>query len=117
MDPMNNRTSGNTAEPGFATADRAMKANDIKSGAMKARAVRSRAGKRSRVAQPPTHSIVTHSSAFIEPVTRDAMISEAAYFRSAHRGFEPGHELDDWLAAESDIERALASGGLPRFMD
>ena len=53
----------------------------------------------------------------MEPETRDAMIAEAAYFRSAHRGFEPGHELDDWLAAESEIERAVACGGLPRFMD
>lgn len=30
-------------------------------------------------------------------------IQEAAYFRSARRGFAPGHELDDWLAAEQDI--------------
>jgi hypothetical protein len=40
------------------------------------------------------------------------MIAEAAYFRSAHRGFEPGHEVDDWLAAESDIDAAIARGDL-----
>ena len=34
------------------------------------------------------------------------MIGEAAYYRSSRRGFVPGHELDDWLAAEADIERA-----------
>lgn len=27
----------------------------------------------------------------------------AAYFLAKHRGFEPGHELEDWLAAESEI--------------
>jgi len=38
---------------------------------------------------------------------RQAMISEAAYFRSLHRGFAPGRELDDWLAAEVDIGSRL----------
>ncbi len=33
------------------------------------------------------------------------MIGEAAYYRSKKRGFAPGHELDDWLAAEADFER------------
>lgn len=36
------------------------------------------------------------------------MIEEAAYFRAERRAFEPGYELDDWLYAERDIERALA---------
>ena len=27
----------------------------------------------------------------------------AAYFLAKRRGFEPGHELEDWLAAESEI--------------
>ena len=27
-------------------------------------------------------------------------ISEAAYHRAAARGFEPGHELEDWVEAE-----------------
>lgn len=31
-------------------------------------------------------------------------ISVAAYFLAEGRGFEPGHELDDWLAAEDAIE-------------
>lgn len=70
-------------------------------------------GKRSHRRQPANPSIVTRSSAFIEPREREAMIAEAAYFRSAHRGFEPGHEVDDWLAAESEIEAALARGDFP----
>lgn len=34
------------------------------------------------------------------------MIDEAAYYRYVERGYAPGHELDDWLAAEADFERA-----------
>jgi hypothetical protein len=70
---------------------------------------------RVRRAVPPSNSIVTRSSAYQEPQAREAMIAEAAYHRSAHRGFEPGHEVDDWLAAESEIEGALARGDLPLF--
>jgi hypothetical protein len=37
------------------------------------------------------------------PGERHEMIARAAYYRSQRRGFEPGQELDDWLAAENDI--------------
>jgi hypothetical protein len=39
---------------------------------------------------------------------RQALIAGAAYFRAARRGFEPGHELDDWLAAEAEVDQQLA---------
>ena len=39
----------------------------------------------------------------------DRMITEAAYYIAEQRGFEPGHELDDWLAAEAQIHDQLAS--------
>src|SRR5512139_1608773 len=42
----------------------------------------------------------------ISPETRLHMIGEAAYYRYVERGFESGHELDDWLAAEADFEEA-----------
>ena len=35
-----------------------------------------------------------------------AKVALAAYFIAEKRGFEPGHELEDWLAAEAEIERA-----------
>lgn len=34
------------------------------------------------------------------------MVAEAAYFRAERRGFEPGHELEDWLAAEAEVVRS-----------
>jgi hypothetical protein len=43
----------------------------------------------------------------VDPERRQAMIAEAAYYYAEHRGFEPGHELDDWLAARSQIDAAL----------
>jgi hypothetical protein len=30
-------------------------------------------------------------------------IAEAAYYLAEQRGFVPGHELEDWLAAEREI--------------
>lgn len=38
---------------------------------------------------------------------RHARIAKAADYRAAQRGFEPGRELDDWLTAEADVERAI----------
>lgn len=54
----------------------------------------------------------------IQPATtgpdgRDLMIREAAYFLAQARGFAPGHELDDWLAAERQIDAVLASRRAP----
>ena len=31
------------------------------------------------------------------------MVAVNAYYRAEKRGFEPGHEMDDWLAAEREI--------------
>ena len=33
----------------------------------------------------------------------DARIAELAYYKAESRGFEPGHELDDWLEAEREF--------------
>jgi hypothetical protein len=45
--------------------------------------------------------------AAIDPQTRHEPIAQAAYFRSQHRGFAPGHEQEDWCAAEMEVNRAL----------
>jgi hypothetical protein len=46
--------------------------------------------------------------------TRRALVAEAAYFRAERRGFEPGHELEDWLACESELETQVTSESLER---
>ena len=45
----------------------------------------------------------------IDPEQRQAMICDAAYYLSERRGFMRGHELDDWLAAEEEIDRLLTA--------
>ncbi|HTT06463.1 MAG TPA: DUF2934 domain-containing protein [Steroidobacteraceae bacterium] len=41
---------------------------------------------------------------------RHQKIAETAYFRALRRGFAPGHELDDWLTAEAQVDAALTLG-------
>lgn len=41
---------------------------------------------------------------------RHAMIAEAAYLRAERRGFEPGQENEDWLAAEVEVDALLRIG-------
>ncbi len=40
---------------------------------------------------------------------RYRMIAERAYFKAEQRGFAPGKELDDWLAAELEVDALLGS--------
>jgi hypothetical protein len=40
----------------------------------------------------------------------NAMIARAAYLRAKERGFAPGHEVEDWLAAEAEIRTMVAGG-------
>jgi hypothetical protein len=48
---------------------------------------------------------------------REAMIRDAAYFHYAKRGYVPGHELEDWLAAEAELEREAAAPSTPISTD
>ena len=47
---------------------------------------------------------------FVGPEHRAALIAEAAYFRAEKRGFSPGHETEDWLAAEAEVDARLLQG-------
>ena len=38
------------------------------------------------------------------PADRMGRIAERAYELAKQRGFPPGHELDDWLQAEREVE-------------
>lgn len=40
------------------------------------------------------------------------MIAEAAYYRAERRGFAPGHEIENWVAAEAEVDTLLATGGM-----
>jgi len=47
------------------------------------------------------------SSGAVAAEERHRMIAVAAYHRAEHRGFTGGCELEDWLAAETEIEQRL----------
>jgi len=38
---------------------------------------------------------------------REQWIATAAYFRAQRRGFTPGEEASDWIAAEAEIEARM----------
>jgi hypothetical protein len=41
---------------------------------------------------------------------RRAMIAQAAYLRAQRRGFAPGGEVEDWMAAEAEVDALLKAG-------
>lgn len=41
---------------------------------------------------------------------RRAMIAQAAYLRAERRGFTAGGEVEDWLAAEAEVDALLKAG-------
>jgi len=61
-------------------------------------------------------SVRLDMSSYVYPPThgwREPMIRRAAYLRALNRGFQPGKELEDWLAAEREIEDLIACGAAP----
>jgi hypothetical protein len=49
----------------------------------------------------------TEQRAVPAPQEREQMIAVAAYYRALKRSFEPGHELEDWLEAEEEVNATL----------
>jgi hypothetical protein len=49
--------------------------------------------------------VKTESRASIVPINLDEEIRRLAYLMSERRGFEPGHETEDWLAAEHEVRQ------------
>jgi Protein of unknown function (DUF2934) len=69
--------------------------------------------------RPPTRSVPSVPAAPRAAVTREArraLIAQSAYLRAERRGFAPGHETEDWLAAELEVDALLkaAHGGSPQ---
>jgi hypothetical protein len=68
------------------------------------RAPRKTPAKKSEIVQ------ATPTFTHLGPEQRAALIAEAAYFRAERRGFAPGHEAEDWLAAEAEVDSNLLRG-------
>lgn len=49
--------------------------------------------------------VKTEPRANLVPINLEDEIRRLAYLLSERRGFEPGHDAEDWLAAESEVRQ------------
>lgn len=54
------------------------------------------------------------SAATVSADERRRMIAEAAYYRALDRKFQGGDPVDDWLAAEHEVNQRLPQGQAAR---
>jgi len=47
---------------------------------------------------------MTKKASVADPKQMKAMIAKTAYYKAEQRGFVPGFEEDDWLAAEREVQ-------------
>jgi Protein of unknown function (DUF2934) len=57
-----------------------------------------------RTAPKPT-IVKAEPRANLVPINLEEEIRRLAYLMSERRGFEPGHETEDWLAAEHEVRQ------------
>jgi Protein of unknown function (DUF2934) len=67
-----------------------------------------RPASRARPRGSPPSSDVRVAGELVRPEMRRDIIAQGAYFRAQQRNFERGHELEDWLAAEAEVDAALS---------
>jgi hypothetical protein len=65
--------------------------------------------KAARTKQVSARSKKSPATAKIAPEQRRQMIAEAAYYIAEQRGFYGGDTVRDWLLAETEIDRRLAT--------
>jgi hypothetical protein len=63
--------------------------------------------------QPRERSVMIRALYIVPHIVEDRRfsIAQTAYFKAARRGFAPGRELEDWLAAENEVDQRLAGEG------
>jgi hypothetical protein len=60
--------------------------------------------------KPPAFDPLRFCQATGQPsAERRDLIAKAAYYRAERRAFQAGHELEDWLAAEVEIDQLRAN--------
>ena len=64
------------------------------------------AAKRAPAKEPKPAAIARPA---VTPDMRRGMIAKAAYLRAERRGFVSGHEDEDWLAAEAEVDQLLSA--------
>jgi hypothetical protein len=60
--------------------------------------------------KPPAFDPLRFCQASGQPsAERRELIAKVAYFRAERRAFQAGHELEDWLAAELEVDQLRAN--------
>lgn len=67
-----------------------------------------KAAPRRRAASETPAAAAAHIT--VSEEARRAMIEQAAYLRAERRGFAPGGEAEDWVAAEAEVDALLRAG-------
>lgn len=103
---IDDRTGRDRPEPDAGSATTKRAASSRKRGAVKRVAPFPASGSdQSSVADSPAADVPDEGSQQATgAVERTQRIAEAAYLRAASRDFEPGHEVEDWLNAEREID-------------
>jgi Protein of unknown function (DUF2934) len=57
--------------------------------------------------QPPERERSGSTRPKLSPEEVYRLIQESAYFKAKARGFAPGHEVQDWIEAEQEVQRSL----------
>jgi len=68
---------------------------------------RTRAKSATPRAKKPTAAAKAPMPVAVSEDVRRGMIAEGAYLRAERRGFAPGHEEQDWIAAEAEVDALL----------
>lgn len=58
----------------------------------------------------PRAAKAAKTSVILSDEQRNHYVEVAAFYIAEQRGFEPGNPVDDWCAAEAEIDRLIASG-------
>lgn len=61
-------------------------------------------GPKAKVQNPIPVIVIDSSPKYFSEFDQDvrSKVAECAYYKAEARGFEPGHEMEDWLAAEAE---------------
>lgn len=94
-------------EPGSAKKS-ASRSTSRKTAGTPATAPVSRHGQSATAPKLSDHQGSLRQLALVSEEKRQDMIREAAYYKAEKRQFAPGHEAEDWAAAEREIDELIA---------
>ena len=105
-------TRRQTESPNKAAASPPAQAAPVRPEPAKTAAPKRKTAVRKKALQPAQASTAPAAKPAVQ-ISEDArrgMIAEAAYLRAERRGFMPGNETEDWIAAEAEVDALLRAG-------